>query len=284
MGKLRMAAQALAHLPIKKALNQWRSTWHEARAARAKLEDACSRIVSAQAGKAYRKWAEICAARNAQLAKMKAAVASFTPEGRAMKAALRKIAWVRKRHLAMQRALAGFRLSGCRRALRVMEEQVRLMAKLRRGGAAFFMRKTRACWNVWSEMAAKAANRNAKLSAALARMSPEGRALKSALSMWTELLEQVQQLRRAASGFINGSLKRAFTAWIENTFTVKAACLVPSFSHAALPLCRLSLAAIRTASAVPRVACACEVSSGHAACQARHRWSRAAYDSVAHFG
>jgi hypothetical protein len=87
-------------------------------------------IINSHARKAFAQWFAICEAVNAKKAKIKAAVVAFTPEGRAKKQALQKIAWIRKRNIAMQRALAGFRLSGCRRALHAMHEQVRVCRSL----------------------------------------------------------------------------------------------------------------------------------------------------------
>ena len=153
--------------------------------------------------------------------KMRAAMAIFTPEGRAKRGAFRKIAWIRKRQLAMRKAMAGFRLSGCRHVLHAMKEQVLLMAKLRKGGAALFNRKARAAFSSWAEMALKGASRARKMQAALMRMSPEGRALSAGFGAWLDLLAQVQNMRRALSGFLNSSLKRAMTAWIDATFQVR---------------------------------------------------------------
>ena len=67
----------------------------------------------------------------------------------------------------------------------------------------------------------KGASRQRKMEAFLKRMSPEGRALTGAFNTWLELLFELQNLRRAAAGFVNGSQKKAFSAWIDATFQVR---------------------------------------------------------------
>ena len=221
LGKLRAAAQAMANLPVKRGLNQWQCVCEEEREAKRKLLEACRNIVNSQVRKAYSQWADICAAVNAKKEKLRAAIALLSPEGRAKKAVMLKLVWIRKRKLAMQKALAGFRLAGPRKALHHMLEQVHAMQKLRRGGAAIRNRKARAAYNAWAEAALAGAERKRKMEAALKRMSPEGRMLMAGFGAWLELLYELQGLRRAASGFINGSCKRAMTAWIEATFAVR---------------------------------------------------------------
>jgi hypothetical protein len=222
INKLKAAVQAMANVPVKRGLNQWARVCEAQNEARRKLRQAVLGIINAKIRKSFGKWSETCAAVNAKKAKIRAAVAMLSPEGRAKRAAFQRIAWIRKRNLAMGRAAAGFRLSGCRHALHVMAEQLMRMQKLRKGGAAFFMRKTRACWNVWAEVAGKAAARKRKLAAAATRMTPEGRAMLYGFARWHELLDEVNNLRRALSGFVRGSEKKALTAWIEATFAVRA--------------------------------------------------------------
>jgi hypothetical protein len=106
--------------------------------------------------------------------------------------------------------------------------QMALMRKLRKGGSAFFLRKARAAYTSWAEQALKGASRQRKMAAALKRMSPEGRALAAGFGAFKDLFEQLQALRRAVSGFVNGSIKKAFTMWIEATFDVRAPPLPPS--------------------------------------------------------
>ena len=125
LGKLRAAAQAMANLPVRRGLNQWQSVCEAEREAKRKLLEAVKGIANVHIRKAFVRWAETCAAANAKKAKLRSALAGFTPEGRAKKAVLRKIAWIRKRRLAMQKAMAGFRLAGCRSALHAMRQQVR---------------------------------------------------------------------------------------------------------------------------------------------------------------
>ena len=221
LDKLRAAAQALANVPMKRGFNMWNNVLEEEREAKRKLLEAVRLIINSKAHKAFSQWHSICAAVNAKKEKMKAALVGFTPEGRAKKGAFRKIAWIRKRHLAMMKATAGFRLSGCRHALHAMQEQVQLMAKLRKGGAALFNRKARAAYSTWAEMALAGAARQRKMEAAMKRMTPEGRALIAGFRSWVELMDEVQNMRRALSGFLNGSLKRAMTAWVEATFIVR---------------------------------------------------------------
>ena len=110
MGKLRHAAQSMANMPLKKAVNKWAGDVRAKQEALRKLKEAVRGIINSKARKAYRAWADICAAVNAKKEKIKAALAGFTPEGRAKKFAFRRIAWIRKRQLAMQRAMSGYLL------------------------------------------------------------------------------------------------------------------------------------------------------------------------------
>ena len=175
--KLRAAAAALSNVPMKRGMTRWREVWTDEAEAKALLLNAVRGIVNAKARKVFNSWSETCAEANALKDKLRAAAAAMSPDGRAKKSALLKFIWLRRRALAMQRACASFVLAGCKRALLLMGEQIAFRRKLQRGGAAFFMRKTKACWNVWSEMSLKGAANKAKLGAALARMSPEGRAM-----------------------------------------------------------------------------------------------------------
>ena len=67
-----------------------------------KLKEAVRGIINSKARKAQSRRADICAAVNAKKEKIKAALAGFTPEGRAKKFAFRRIAWIRSaaRHAA----------------------------------------------------------------------------------------------------------------------------------------------------------------------------------------
>ena len=218
LGKLRQAALALANVPLKRGLSGWCGTLAEQRAKLELIRAAARGIINAKARKAYGAWQARCAEANELKRKLQQAVAMMSTEGRAKKAFVRKLQTIRMKKLAMRKALAGFIMSGCRYALRVMSAQVEGMRKLRRGGNAIRMRKARQCYNVWSEMAADAVGRKARMGAAMARMTPEGRMLNYGMQRMIEQLVERQQMRAALAGFINGSAKRALTAWIEATF------------------------------------------------------------------
>ena len=222
LAKLRQAAKAMANMPVKKCYNAWHQTIEDEKEAKRKLTEAVRMIINSKAAKAFGGWAETCAIANAKKEKLRAALAGMSPEGRAKKSVIRKIAWIRKRKLAMAKALNGFRLAGCKAFIVKMQEHLEKMQKLRKGGAALFNRKARAAFSTWAEQALKGAGRAKKLEAALRRMSPEGRALVAGFNAWAELLFEIQNLRRAASGFVNASEKKAMTAWIEATFAVSA--------------------------------------------------------------
>ena len=220
MAKLRHAAAALANMPLKKGISQWHHVWEEDREKKRKLMEACKGIINAKARKAYQSWAETCAAVNAKKAKMAAALAAFTPEGRAKKAAFRQIAWIRKRMLAMQRAANGFRLAGCRAFLQKLHVQLEFLRNLRKAASSIFRRKERLCWNVWSAMAASAHSRKEKMAAAAMKLTPEGRMMTAGFQGFLEVYETALIMRGAAQGFLMGSRKKAMSAWIEATFAV----------------------------------------------------------------
>ena len=100
-----------------------------------------------------------------------------------------------------------------------------------------------------AETAGRGAARQRKMEAYLARMSPEGRAMTAAYAKWAELLYELQGLRKAASGFINGSYKKAMTKWIEATFAVRyrRSCSVAMVPSILLLLPALSTVALCTA-------------------------------------
>lgn len=188
-------------------------------------------IINSKAGKSFRVWAGTCAAVNAKKAKMKAALAVITPEGRAMKHAFRQIAWIRKRQMAMQVALNRFRLAGCRSFFSRVNAQLAFLRKLRKGAMSIFLRKQRLVWNVWTELASAARSRKSKMAGAAMKLTPEGRMMNYGWQAFVEMLDMRQQMRAAASGFVMGSQKRAMSAWIEATFAVRVDLSCQSLSH-----------------------------------------------------
>ena len=218
LGKLRQAAQALANVPLKRGFNQMVAVHTAGVRARQLLRDAVRGIINSKARKVFNAWVEMRSAKLEHLRKIRLAAAAMSPEGRAKRAVLLKLVWIKRRKEAMRKALNGFILAGCKHAIQVMVSDVDAMRKLRKGGTAIRLRKVRMCWNNWSETAAAAKERAERMRVAMMRMTPEGRMMLYGWSMMREQLEEVRRLRAALSGFVHGATKRAFSAWIESTF------------------------------------------------------------------
>ena len=218
LNKLRVAAAAMANLPLKRGIQTWRELWEDICAAKAKLAEAARGIINAKSKRVFNTWLEAAAEERAKKDKLKRALALMSPEGRAKKLFVQRLVWVRRRKLAMQRAASGFILSGCRLALRSMHGQLMFRRRLAAAANNIINSKARKVYNTWWERAEKAAARMRKLEAALLRMSPEGRAMGRAMGCFKELLMQRGHMQRAAHGFIYGSMRRAIGEWIAATF------------------------------------------------------------------
>ena len=218
MAKLQVAVQAMANVPVKRGFNQWQTVIAEERAAKALLLSAVRGIINSKVRKVCNAWSSMVAEKREYRRKLEMAVASMSPEGRAKRAVLFRLTWVVRRRAAMQKAMAGFVLAGCRRSLRMMSEQLEMHRKLRRGGNAIRLRKARACWNVWAEVASDAKGRQGRMKVFLMKMTPEGRMMNYGFQILVEQLEERRRMRAALSGFIMSSTKRAMGAWIEATF------------------------------------------------------------------
>ncbi len=130
LNKLRVAAAAMANLPLKRGIQTWRELWEDICAAKAKLAEAARGIINAKSKRVFNTWLEAAAEERAKKDKLKRALALMSPEGRAKKLFVQRLVWVRRRKLAMQRAASGFILSGCRLALRSMHGQLMFRQRL----------------------------------------------------------------------------------------------------------------------------------------------------------
>ena len=218
LDKLRRALASMANVPLKKGLLQWHATWEAGRRAKELMMAAVRGIINSKVRKLYTRWLEMVEEKHELARKLAQARAQFTPEGRGMKKFIRQLVWIKRRKEAMKKACSSFVLAGCRLALHKMHAQMEQLRKLRKGGNAIRNRKARMCWNKWSDVAAAVKRSREKMAMAARMMTPEGRMMRHGFGKWLELMDQIQQMRQGLAGFMMGSQKRAFQAWIELTF------------------------------------------------------------------
>ena len=89
--KLRAATYALRNRPLRACYTTWSATAAELMEKRRKLEFAVRGIMNAKLRKPLNQWHDFAAEAIAQKAKLKAAMLAMSPEGRAMKAVLRRL-------------------------------------------------------------------------------------------------------------------------------------------------------------------------------------------------
>ena len=180
---LRQVTASLRNGPMRSAYNSWREL-SDLRHRQAYLVTNAVRVFTNVAvRRCLNSWIQMSSSIGPQLVRLRQAAAHFRPQTRKMACALGSLIEAARRGRSRRKGLAAFRDAGSRKALRqwsqvVADGKVALQA-LRRGGAALFMRKARSAFNSWLERWSEIA----RLRAAVARFSPEGKAMAGALEV-----------------------------------------------------------------------------------------------------
>ena len=175
--------RALRYLRNRKVPPAW-NTWVAVVERKRQLRKALSGMTNAPLRRSFNGWSATAAAQADKAARIGAVLASLSPEGRAK-----------------------------RKALNSWGEMVAKAALMRKAGGSFFYRKARLAFNGWAETVASLLERRERAMAALARLSPEGRAMTKALNTWIARKEMHRLLLRAGAALFYAKARKAFTNW-----------------------------------------------------------------------
>ena len=102
------------------------------------------------------------------------------------------------------------------RALNQWKEAGRLQRKMKQAAAAIKYRHARAGLNSWAAAAAEMAERRERMSAALYKMSPEGRAKAKAFNKVTAGMEVWRLMRKGLAALVQRQTRAALNGWFVN--------------------------------------------------------------------
>lgn len=99
------------------------------------------------------------------------------------------------------------------KALQTLSANAATMAAMRRGMSVFVNHASIAALNTWHEMVVNEKAKAEKLRKALARMSPEGRAMLKVIEKLQDLARAAHAMERAVRSFMNAAPRKAFATW-----------------------------------------------------------------------
>ena len=197
--KMQQVFARFANRPLFSALGTWRAKTVEALRAREKLRRATMSLVLRPVRKAFNAWTEQASESKAASEKRRAALKRMSPEGRMMRAAVAK-----------------------------MHEEANFGKKLRRGARAIANRGLVAGFNSWRDGWREQRAQEEVTRRALARMSPEGRAMLQVMRTLRALVEAATRAKAAMTKMtpegraMLGAL-RTMQARVEETARARAA-------------------------------------------------------------
>ena len=181
---LRTSLHSLVYRQERMALHGWIETYEAKKAMLRKLRKGFATLTQSAERRALNTWHHMVVERLEKLAKIEKAMQRASPEGRA------KL-----------------------RVLLHLRDLLYRVQALRKGLKGFVNHAYIAAFNKWLEVHYSQQAKNGKIKAALARMSPEGRAMLKAIEKFQEIQRAAYAMRRAIRMFQMAGPMKAFRAW-----------------------------------------------------------------------
>ena len=182
---MRATLRMLAMRRERAALNGWKETVAEKKRKVGSMRRALRSVAMGRELKSFNSWHEWAEARKAKATKLKATLARFSPEGKAMMRVINK--------------------------LNEMLEGVR---KLRRALSGFTNRAVVGAWNKWRQNLREHDEWRRRMDRVMVRMSPEGRAMLKVMERLRQNQLAKHAVHRAVRAFITIGERRAFNSWV----------------------------------------------------------------------
>ena len=186
-GRMRRAALAVMNAKLKRGMNDWRASEYELEGLSIHLAPFAPQSSPLLAFPRTSCRIDFVNLEKAAKEKMAAQLRKFSPEGRALL-----------------------------RALNQWKEAGRLQRKMKQAAAAIKYRHARAGLNSWAAAAAEMAERRERMSAALYKMSPEGRAKAKAFNKMTAGMEVWRLMRKGLAALVQRQTRAALNGWFVN--------------------------------------------------------------------
>ena len=186
-GRMRRAALAVMNAKLKRGMNDWRASEYELEGLSIHLAPFAPHSSPLLAFPRTSCRIDFVNLEKAAKEKMAAQLRKFSPEGRALL-----------------------------RALNQWKEAGRLHRKMKQAAAAIKYRHARAGLNSWAAAAAEMAERRERMSAALYKMSPEGRAKAKAFNKMTAGMEVWRLMRKGLAALVQRQTRAALNGWFVN--------------------------------------------------------------------
>lgn len=214
---IKQAGRPLKDFQVAKAYNTWHDVCRRANHRKAAMRAALHSLVYKQERSAFAGWVEMVEEKQEFMAKLRKGYATLTrtAERRSFNS------W---HSLYVETRDKKAKLAAClKRASPEGRAQLRVLFKLRDAlYTAQTMRKALlgfvnhayiSCFNKWRSLHDEQAARNDRMKSALARMSPEGRAMLKAIEKLQEIQRAAYAMRRALTMFTMAGPLKAFRTW-----------------------------------------------------------------------
>ena len=195
----------------------WRDICHKANETKRKKRKALHSLVYRQERMAFHGWLETVEMKKAMLLKLRKGLATLTrtAERKAFNSWHEQYTTLKAKMEQIERVLKRASPEG-KAKLRVIYElrdQLYRAQAMRKALTGFTNHAYIAAFNKWIEVIKEQGAKNAKIKAALARMSPEGRAMLKVFEKLQEIQRAAYAMRRAVSRFTMAGPLKAFNSW-----------------------------------------------------------------------